>query len=202
MHKERKITNYNHNVPKWLLAPDKKIFRILTVTLIRSCSSIYMCSALPFQLFDYSVKAVIVRPPLISWIYSRGHARGPFREVFTDLISFIKMGGKDDLNLNTSLHRRQTNACSPPLCVWCVCLCLGVCVCVVMWACKQERYSISNIKDIKFCHHSKNNALLWLLLLGAKHFLTLNGICKWLNQQNMQQWNSCLLQPSPITTAK
>lgn len=134
MHKERKITNYNHNVPKWLLAPDKKIFWILTVTLIRSCSSIYMCSALPFQLFDYSVKAVIVRPPLISWIYSRGHARGPFREVFTDSFHSSRWEAKMIwILIHPCTEDKQMHVA--PHCVCGVCVCVWVCVCA--WSCEH-----------------------------------------------------------------
>lgn len=126
MHKERKIGNYNHNIPKpkWLLAPDKEIFWFLTVTLICFCSSIYMWSAFPFQLFDYFVKEVIVRPPLISSNYSGGHARGPFMEGFTD--SFHS--SRQEVNMIWILihlcSRRQINACSPHCCV---------CVCVVIF---------------------------------------------------------------------
>lgn len=124
MHKERKIGNYNHNAPKWLLAPDKEIFWFLTVTLICSCSSIYMWSAFPFQLFDYFVKEVIVRPPLISSNYSGGHARGPFKEGFTDLFH----SSRQEVNMIWILihlcSRRQINAYSPH------CLCAYVRACV------------------------------------------------------------------------
>lgn len=96
------------------------------------------------------------------------------------------MGDKHDLNLNpTSCSRRQTNVCSPHF----------LCVCVSVSVQKRDT-PYPRKKTKKFC------SLLWLLFSGAKHFLALSGICKWLNQLNMQQWKSCLLQPSPITTAK
>lgn len=66
----RESANYGHNTPKWLLVPRRGDILKLTPTHIHSHSYIYMQSVFPFQLFDYFVDAVIVRPPLISSIYS------------------------------------------------------------------------------------------------------------------------------------
>lgn len=72
----RKSANYERYAPKWLLVPGRGDIFKLTLTHIHSHSHIYMHSVFPFQLFDYFVDAVIVRPPLISSIYSPAMPEG------------------------------------------------------------------------------------------------------------------------------
>lgn len=68
---------------------------------------IYMHGVFPFRLFDYFVDAVIVRPPLISSIYSPAMPEGHLGK-FLQTLSIHQDGRQHDLNLNMSL-RQNTN---------------------------------------------------------------------------------------------
>lgn len=63
----------------WTQCPEvafRGVILKLPLTHIRTRCCIYMHSVFPFQLFDYFVDAVIVRPPLISSIYSPAMPEG------------------------------------------------------------------------------------------------------------------------------
>lgn len=98
---------------KWLLVPRQG--DILTLTQIRMDSYINMRSVLPFQLFDYFVDAVIVRPPLISSIYSPAMPEGHLGKFFAD--SFHSSRWEADMIwiLIYPGSRIQTSACRPAL---------------------------------------------------------------------------------------
>lgn len=72
----RESANYGHNASKWLLVSRQGDILKLTLTHIHAHAYIYMHTVFPFQLFDYFVDAVIVRPPLISSIYSLAMPEG------------------------------------------------------------------------------------------------------------------------------
>lgn len=149
-------------------------------TLIRSCSSIYMCSVFQFQLFDYFVKTVIVRAPLISSIYSQGHAGGPFRKVFTDSFHSSRW----EANMIWILIHPCTHTC--------VRVHVRTFVCISV----QER-------DTPYLRIKTENSVIFQKMM--LFFPEMAGepntswpiFCKWPNQQ----WKFCLLHSSP-TTAK
>lgn len=62
----------------------------------------------PFQLFDYFVDAVIVRPPLISSIYSPAMPEGHLGK-FLQTLSIHQDGRQHDLNLNMSMQQNTNN---------------------------------------------------------------------------------------------
>lgn len=106
--RKKKSTNYRGSAPKWLLATRQgDISDPDSDRRIHPHSRIYMHGVFPFRLFDYFVDAVIVRPPLISSIYSPAMPEGHLGK-FLQTLSIHQDGRQHDLNLNMSL-RQNTN---------------------------------------------------------------------------------------------